>query len=226
MAKVSRSPVPRSYPLARRHTQAGHETSGISTQQQGHLETCSPRKLNTVKLLLKTFLSILSAILGKQTFDTWYASTLWGSYRRLFVTYSTHSRYKWKVSVGRLRKCYSPIYVLWQARLWFIRLWPHGGRFSDIADSRFKHGCIYILDLATVQEWTLNGHWSQLNRNSVKSWCSVAFCQFRKCCLQIWVVFQGWPGLRLYIYLLANSKCACGKFNKWSGQNPTCPAAC
>ena len=76
MAKVSRSLVPRSYPLDRRHTQAGHETSGISTQQQGRLGACSPRKLNTLKLLLKTFLSILSAILGKQTFDTWYASTL------------------------------------------------------------------------------------------------------------------------------------------------------
>ena len=50
-----------------------------------------PGKLNTGKMLLKTFLSILSAILGKQTFDTWYGSTLWGSYHRLFVT--AHSSY-------------------------------------------------------------------------------------------------------------------------------------
>ena len=57
-------------------TQAGHETGGISTQQQGRLGTAPPGKLNTGKMLLKTFLSILSAILGKQTFHTWYASTL------------------------------------------------------------------------------------------------------------------------------------------------------
>ena len=48
MAKVSRwysSLDPRPYPLARRHTQAGHETGGISTQQQERLGTCSPRKI-------------------------------------------------------------------------------------------------------------------------------------------------------------------------------------
>ena len=109
-----------------------------------------PGKLNTGKMLLKTFLSILSAILGKQTFHTWYASTLWGSYHRLFVTYSTHSSYKWTVSVGVLRDCFLLLYVSWQARLWFNRLWPHGDRFSDIADSRFKHGCMYVIDLAAV----------------------------------------------------------------------------
>ena len=54
---------------------SAHSSKGV----WGH---APPGKLNTGKLLLKTSLSMSSAILGKQTFDTWYTSTLWGSYRR------------------------------------------------------------------------------------------------------------------------------------------------
>ena len=160
MTKVSRSLVPRSYPLARRHTQAGHETSGISTQQQGHLGACSPRKLNTGKLLLKTFLSISSAILGKQTFHTWYASTLWGSYCRLFVTYSTHSSYKWKVSVGRLRKCFLPMFF--------------GKQGYDLLDCDHMEVDLVIsqiqgLNMAAYTSLTWpqfrNGHWMDIDHN-------------------------------------------------------------